>query len=215
MNRRATLCPLGVTSPASLAAAFLTVIVLALVYNAASAIAQTRPDSEPRVPVQPALPLPDRFTVPPRIVVPSGPRAEIDPPRRIVTQGQRAVFNSRSVADPDTPITAHRWSGPGGQNSSSRQFTVDTTNLKPSTYTVTLVVSDRRQRQGRTTATLVVQARPRPPIARISPDGSQVNQGARVRFSSTSYHPDRSRRIVRTQWQTSWRQRGSGNFIDV
>ena len=77
------------------------------------------------------------------------------------------------------------------------------------------MVSDRRQRQGRTTATLVVQARPRPPIARISPDGSQVNQGARVRFSSTSYHPDRSRRIVRTQWQTSWRQRGSGNFIDV
>lgn len=153
----------------------------------------------------------------------AAPKAEINPPRQVVTRGQPAVFDSKSIADPDTPITGHQWSGPSGQTSNSQRFVVDTTNLKPSTYPVTLIVRDRQQRQGLDRATLVVEAKPRddadthtrPPVAKINRAALEVQQGEPARFSSASYHPDRNGKITRTLWQTSWGQKASGDYIDI
>ncbi|MGH7927627.1 MAG: PKD domain-containing protein, partial [Candidatus Binatia bacterium] len=141
----------------------------------------------------------------------------------MVTQGQPAAFDSKSFADPDTPMTVHQWSGPGGQTSTRQRFVVDTTNLKPSTYPVTLLVRDRQQGQDRDKATLVVEARPRddvntdtlPPVARIDRVILEVRQGEPARFSSTSYHPDRNGKITRSLWQTSWGQRAVGDHIAI
>jgi hypothetical protein len=153
----------------------------------------------------------------------AAPKAEINPPRQVVTQGQPAIFDSKSIADPEMPITVYQWSGPSGQTSNRQRFVVDTTNLKPATYPVTLTVRDRQQRQGLDRATLIVEAKPRddvgtdtrPPVARISPDRSRVNQGTPVRFFSTSYHPDSKRKIIRALWQTSWGQKASGDYIEI
>ncbi|HEY7557396.1 MAG TPA: PKD domain-containing protein [Candidatus Binatia bacterium] len=150
---------------------------------------------------------------------PAAPKAEITPQRQVVTQGQPAIFDSKSVADPDMPITVYQWSGPDGQTSNRQRFVVDTTNLKPSTYPLTLIVIDRQQRQGRGHATLVVEARPhvesRPPVARINRAILEVQQGEPARFSSTSYHPDRTGKITHSSWQTSWGQKASGDYIDI
>ena len=189
------------------------------------AVPNTQTDPPPRQQLQ----TPQRL-LRPELIPPRGqqtgsaaPKAEINPPRQVVTQGQPAIFDSKSMADPEMPITVHQWSGPSGQTSNRQRFVVDTTNLKPATYPVTLIVRDRQQRQGLDRATLVVEAKPRddvgtvtrPPVARISPDRSRVNQGTPVRFFSTSYHPDSKRKIVRTLWQTSWGQRASGDYIEI
>jgi hypothetical protein len=185
-------------------------------------------DTEERPPLRAQIQSPQRLLKPDipaqRLqTVPAAPKAEIDPPRRVVTQGQPATFDSKSIADPDTPITVYQWSGPDRQTSNNHRFIVNTAGLKPSTYTVTLMVRDRRQRQARDSATLIVEARTqqdvpgstRPPVARINRAKVEVQQGASVRFSSASYHPDRNRKIIRSSWQTSWGQRASGDYIDV
>ena len=187
------------------------------------------PDTQTDSPLRQQLQTPQRLLRPD--VIPqrgqqtesAAPKAEINPSRQVVTQGQPAIFDSKSIANPDTPITVHQWSGPSGQTSNQQRFVVDTTNLKPSTYPVTLIVRDRQQRQGVDRAMLVVEAKPRddvgtetrPPVARISPDRSRVNQGTPVRFFSTSYHPDSKRKIIRTLWQTSWGQKASGDSIEI
>jgi len=153
----------------------------------------------------------------------TAPKAEINPPRQVVTQGQPAIFASKSIADPDMPIIAHQWSGPSGQTSNQQRFVVDTTNLKPSTYPVTLIVRDRQQRQGLDRAMLVVEAKPRddvgtetrPPVARINRAIVEVQQGEPARFLSTSYHPERNGKITRSLWQTSSGQTASGDHIDI
>jgi hypothetical protein len=135
----------------------------------------------------------------------------IVPDRLEVIQGQTARFYSSY--DPDTSLV-HKWSGPGEQTSGTAQFIVNTTNLDPSSYTITLNFYNNRGVRGSTTAILVVNARPRP-VALISPDRGQVRQGQRVRFVSKSYHPDRRRRIKQSAWQTSWGQTAAGDYIEI
>jgi PKD repeat protein len=140
--------------------------------------------------------LPQRLQQPP---APAGPKAEIDPPRLVVTQGQPATFASKSMADPDVPIATYQWIGPGRQTSNGQRFVVNTANLTPSTYTVTLTVRDRRQRQNQVSAALIVSARSRddvprdnhPPAARITPGRLEVQQGQQAQFDgSRSTDPD-------------------------
>ena len=154
---------------------------------------QTDPPARPQLQIPWRLPIPDIFPQGAQQPAPAGPKAEIDPPRRVVTQGQPAVFDSRSIADPDVPIAGYQWAGPGGQTTNQQRFFVNTANLQPSTYTITLVVRDQRQRQSRDTATLIVEAKARddvdagipPPVARITPKRVEVHQGEPARFDGS------------------------------
>lgn len=49
------------------------------------------------------------------IAQPAGPTARIEPSRLRVRQGERAVFTSRSRADPASDLILQDWSGPAGQ----------------------------------------------------------------------------------------------------
>jgi CARDB/PKD domain len=151
---------------------------------------------------------------------PAGPKAEIDPPRLVVTQGQPATFASKSVADPDVPIATYQWIGPGRQTSNSQRFVVNTANLTPSTYTVTLIVRDRRQRQNQVSAALIVSARSRddvpqdnrPPMARITPGRREVQQGQKAQFDgSRSADPDS--KIRAWTWSLDGRQINRGRAV--
>src|SRR5947208_10556088 len=87
----------------------------------------------------------------------TGPRAQIAPPQREVTQGENADFISRSVADPDVPINSLLWTGPSRQTSQNNRFVVETAKLRPGFYEVTLTVIDKRQRQNQAVAKLIVK----------------------------------------------------------
>jgi hypothetical protein len=85
---------------------------------------------------------------------------------------------------------------------------------------ITLVVRDGRQRVGRASATLIVTPGPLKfsvlsPVALIKPSSIRVPQGDRVRFFSTSYHPDASASIARLQWRSQWGQTSTGNSMEI
>jgi PKD repeat protein len=146
------------------------------------------------------------------------PVARITPGGIEVQQGQPAQFDGSRSTDPDGVIRSWTWSLDGRQASSGRRAQLDTVNLKPGAHTVSLEVVDDRGARDFAEAILTVRPRPapvQPPVARISPDSSRVNQGTRVTFFSRSYHPERNRRIIGSSWQTSWGQRASGDYIDI
>ena len=162
----------------------------------------------------------------------TGPRAQIAPPQREVTQGENADFISRSIADPDVPINSLLWTGPSRQTSQNNRFVVETAKLRPGSYEVTLTVIDKRQRQNQAVAKLIVKPQrtpgggssgtsdgpsveSRPPVAKINPDRREVMQGDRARFVSNSRHPDPRGRIIRYAWTTEWGQKGTGESLDV
>ena len=83
------------------------------------------PDTQTDSPLRQQLQTPQRLLRPD--VIPqrgqqtesAAPKAEINPSRQVVTQGQPAIFDSKSIANPDMPITVHQWSGPSGQTSNN------------------------------------------------------------------------------------------------
>jgi PKD repeat protein len=179
-----------------------------------------------------AAPVEQRVLTQRAVVASTGPRAQIAPPQREVTQGENADFISRSVADPDVPINSLLWTGPSRQTSRNNRFVVETAKLRPGSYEVTLTVIDKRQRQNQAVAKLIVKPQrtpgggssgtsdgpsveSRPPVAKINPDRREVMQGDRARFVSNSRHPDPRGRIIRYAWTTEWGQKGTGESLDV
>jgi PKD repeat protein len=205
------------------ALAFLAVAVLLRCDRAGWIAAQERQGEDAAPPMALA-----QSSLPSRAAIPPAPQAEIDPVRHLVTQGQTAVFDSKSRAASNNPIIAHEWAGPAGLKSTGSRFTIDTAKLKPQTYSITLVVRDRLQRESEATAQLVIlpakqqsgtSADPRPvfrsPVARINPKTAQVTQGEPVRLSSRSSRPGSGGPILRRTWRTQWGQTSSGDFLDV
>jgi CARDB/PKD domain len=160
---------------------------------------------------------------------PAGPKALIAPTQITVTQGERATFTSRSLADPDVPIVNLQWIGPARQNSRDNRFVVETVGLQPGPYEVRLTVSDKRERRSQAVATLVVNppgnrgsgtsdgvsGESRPPLARINPERREVRQGEPARFVSVSRPSDPRGRIIDHAWTTQWGQRSAGEILDV
>ncbi len=82
----------------------------------------------------------------------------IEPERQEVTQGDPAVFKSKTVAAPDRRLNEY-WRGPGDQSGKGRSFSVNTRLLSPGEYPVVLEVGDSPEARPQATATLVVKPR--------------------------------------------------------
>jgi hypothetical protein len=84
---------------------------------------------------------------------PEKPVARIEPERRVVAQGEIAVFESRST--PGGRIR-ESWEGPGGRGAGGKRFDVHTEGLAPGEYEIVLEVRDRQGRSARSAATLEI-----------------------------------------------------------
>ena len=82
----------------------------------------------------------------------------IEPERQEVTQGDPAVFNSKTILDPARRLNEY-WRGPGNQSGKGRSFSVNTGLLSPGEYSVVLEVGDSPEARPQATATLVVKPR--------------------------------------------------------
>ena len=114
---------------------------------------------------------------------PPPPLAIIDPLYATVTKGARVEFHSLSKGDGKI---SERWQGPRGQGETGATFIIDTSDLEPATYTVTLEVKDHRQRTSQANADVVVFERPVPPPVSVVlyADPNPAEQGQVVRFST-------------------------------
>ena len=211
MNRRVTTRPPAKTSQTRRAAVFLALVVLALIYNAAPAIGQT--SSSGQFTVETANLKTSTNTVP--VVVGDRP-----PQGRAggTLLAQAGPESNVAVIRPDRGRSNARaqWQTSWGQRGSGNSVDIDMSRLGTGSHSLNLQVFDDRSAPGSAPPTIIdVPPEPGAPLAKIRPDRRQVNQGERVRFSSVSNHPDRKRRIVRSQWQTSWGPGGTGKSIDI
>jgi len=114
---------------------------------------------------------------------PPPPLAVIDPPRVTVAKGERVEFHSLSKGNGKI---SEKWHGPKGKRETGATFIIDTSDLEPATYTVTLGIQDHRQRTSQAIAEVVVLERSEPPPVSIVlyADPNPAEQGQVVRLSA-------------------------------
>lgn len=113
----------------------------------------------------------------------SKPVAMINPQYLTVEQGGKAVFKSQSTHDPDARITEY-WSGPGGQNTTGPVFEVDTNQLIPGRYEITLNISDNYKQTDRAVATLEILPSAKYKVTiKADHDRIELNQKLKLRAS--------------------------------
>ncbi len=113
----------------------------------------------------------------------SKPVAMINPQYLTVEQGGKAVFKSQSTHDPDARISEY-WSGPGGQNTTGLVFEVDTNQLIPGRYEITLNISDNYKQTDRAVATLeILPSVKYKVITKADYDRIKLNQKLKLRAS--------------------------------
>jgi beta-lactam-binding protein with PASTA domain/plastocyanin len=85
------------------------------------------------------------------------PKAVIKPASLVVTQGDGASFVSQSSHDPSSRIQ-QIWTDESGQNSQGKKHSIDTTEMQPGDYWVTLRIKDDRGFESIARAQLIVAA---------------------------------------------------------
>lgn len=85
------------------------------------------------------------------------PKAVIKPASLVVTQGDGASFVSQSSHDPSSKLQ-QVWTDEGGQNSQGKKHSIDTTEMQPGDYWVTLRIKDDRGFESIARAQLIVTA---------------------------------------------------------
>jgi len=83
------------------------------------------------------------------------PKAIIKPANLVVSQGDKATFVSQSTHDKTTELR-FAWTDESGQNSQEKEHTIDTTDLDPGDYWVSLRVKDKRGFESAARAQLIV-----------------------------------------------------------
>jgi len=113
------------------------------------------------------------------------PRAVIEPVVRRVKQGEIAVFESRSVHDPDGSIKEY-WRGPD-QKGEGHAFEVNTRHLIPGKYKIILEINDNHQQRDRTSATLYVDPAPIEYRLSFKVEPNQVIENQRTSLTATIF----------------------------
>jgi hypothetical protein len=116
---------------------------------------------------------------------PPSVRAAIDPNPLEVTRGEEAKFVAKlalpSARAGDASLI-HRWRGPAGRTGQDAVFNIDTSDLQPGKYDVTLEVTDRLGLKNRAQALLTIKQAPRAEVWLTTPVG-QAATGETLRFS--------------------------------
>lgn len=113
----------------------------------------------------------------------SVPVAKIRPERQKAVQGDKAIFESRSLYDPDGWINEN-WIGPDGRRGKGRSFEVNTGELKPGNYEIVLEIIDNHLQRDRAVGTLVVS----PPVkytVNLEADHNKIEQNRKVKFKAS------------------------------
>jgi plastocyanin len=85
------------------------------------------------------------------------PKAVIKPASLVVTQGDGASFESQSSHDSSSSLQ-QIWTDESGQNSQGKKHSIDTTDLEPGDYWITLRIKDDRGFESIARAQLIVAA---------------------------------------------------------
>jgi PKD repeat protein len=121
----------------------------------------------------------------PNIALMMKPTAKIAPQHQEVIQGIAALFESQSSASAGSAIAKELWSGPGGQTGAGKTFTINTQELQPGTYPITLTVVDHRNISSTITAALVVNPPQQPQYTlSINVVPNRVQEGGSVKITA-------------------------------
>ncbi len=143
---------------------------------------------------------------------PPKPMAMIYPMHREVMQGESALFESQSTHGPEGWVKEF-WAGPGMQKRKGRAFNVETGELEPGKYEITLDIIDNHNQKDSTVATLVIKRRPQKPVAKINPRQREVIQGESTLFESHSIHDPEAN--LKELWTVNGKKRGEGESLEI
>lgn len=122
---------------------------------------------------------------------------------------------AESNFNPKHPELTYAWSTTGGQvTGKDTSARIDTTNVAPGSYTVTVHVTDPRQKkynEASASATFTVKPLPRPPTMSISANPSSLPAGGTVNLSATCTSPDNVSVTVATWTASAGTVSGTGS----
>lgn len=147
---------------------------------------------------------------------PVSPTATVSVKPSEVFVGEPVIATAtESNFNPKHPELTYAWSATGGQvTGKDTSAQIDTTNLAPGSYTVTVHITDPKQKkynEASASATFTVKPVPRPPTMSISANPSSLPAGGTVNLSATCTSPDNVSVTVATWTASAGTVSGTGS----